>query len=192
MRFFLAGPFHAVALVLIVAGISKLTRLGSTTSALRALSIPAPRSAEIGLLGFEIAVGSGMLIISGRVFATAAAFLYGTFIVVVQFLRTRSPQVSCGCFGVASGKPGSIQLWLNCMGFATTLLFVWFGAPNFADAAVQAQESARLGGIQYGALVVSAVALMMLLDTVLAPSSSDSARRLRFASDATIATGRRS
>jgi hypothetical protein len=71
------------------------------------------RPAAIGICLAEFGLGAGLLVTAGRIGAggpalavrAATALLFGTAVAVLAELRSRRPDVGCGCFGDVSSTP---------------------------------------------------------------------------------------
>lgn len=106
----LAGPFHAVAGLLVLAGVAKVVRPEPAGAALRSAGI-AVGGAGARLLGvIEALVGVGAIATGGRVAALAIAALYAGFAAFVVAALVRRETAPCGCFGAGDVPPGWVHL----------------------------------------------------------------------------------
>ena len=142
----LAGPYAAAAVLLVVAGLSKLRRPRDTARALTLLGLPV-HDRTVRLIGAgEIALGTTALLVDGLVIAALVAVAYAVFAAVVALALVRGgPLSSCGCFGRPDTPPTRLHLVLNlaAAGVAATV-----PAPL---AAVMADDTAR--AVPFAALV---------------------------------------
>src|ERR1700754_5120427 len=97
------GPFGIVSLVLVVAGVWKLSRPDPARVALRSLGVPLPLAVLRGVGAAEVALGGVAVTVGGRPAAIAVAVAYAAFAVVAWQLR--GGEIGCGCFGAASTTP---------------------------------------------------------------------------------------
>lgn len=119
----LSGPFLAISILLVVAGVMKLRRPAFTAGALRALHLPAGESL-VRLLGLaEIVVGSGAVVTGARPWAVAVGSFYiGFGIFVLLALRSDAPIATCGCFGSPDTPPSVGHVVLNSVSAGVALL----------------------------------------------------------------------
>jgi hypothetical protein len=95
-----AGPFLAVAGLLVVAGVPKLVDPLPLVRALRAAGMPAGRLLVRGFAVAEVAVGGWALVAPGRLSAALVAAAYLVFtLFVARVLSQGGILGSCGCFG---------------------------------------------------------------------------------------------
>lgn len=97
---FLAGPFYAAAILLVVAGAQKVADPKPLVRALKTLRLPLP--GPVVRLGAVAELGIGLLALlhGGVVSAAALAASYALFTgVVLLGLRRGGVLASCGCFG---------------------------------------------------------------------------------------------
>ena len=110
----LAGPFAAAAVLLVVAGVSKIRRPRDTARALTLLGLPV-RDWGVRLIGVgEVALGAAALIVDHWAVAALLALAYAAFAAVVGLALARGgPLSSCGCFGRPDTPPTRLHLGLN-------------------------------------------------------------------------------
>ncbi|GAC1440825.1 MAG: hypothetical protein NVSMB55_06910 [Mycobacteriales bacterium] len=104
------APYLAAALLLVVAGLSKVARPLSLVRALRAAGVPmrAPLLARWvrGSALVESAIGAVAIVQPARGVAVLVAVSYAGFTAfVLRALRSGSPLASCGCFGKTDTPP---------------------------------------------------------------------------------------
>jgi hypothetical protein len=141
----MGGVFHALALLLALAGIAKLVRPAGVTAALDELHLPGwnvvGRLPVARLLGLgEVVVAALAVTYGGRGWAIALTACFAAFALVAWRLSA-SAATDCGCFGAAgaaAGKVGPIHIAVD-IGFtvaaAATVLdppagFGSLGAPG--------------------------------------------------------------
>jgi hypothetical protein len=93
----LTDPFAVAAIVVVVAGLSKLRAPAVAARALRELGIPAGSALVRVLAAAEVAFGVWCLIAPGGAAAVVLACCYAAFCVISLLLARR--RQSCGCFG---------------------------------------------------------------------------------------------
>lgn len=109
-----AGPFCAAALLLVAAGLPKLKDPLPLVRALRSVSLPASRLLVRVIAGGEVLVGTGALVLPGRVSAALLALAYAAFTgFVLLALRRGGVLGSCGCFGRADTAPSRLHVLLT-------------------------------------------------------------------------------
>lgn len=109
-----AGPVLALALLLAVAGVSKLARPAPTSGALRAAGLPHTLPAVRLLGAAEVVVGVAMVVEGGRLPTALAAAMYAGFAwFVANALRKRLPISSCGCLGAVETPPSKVHVVAN-------------------------------------------------------------------------------
>lgn len=97
-----AGPFLAVAGLLVVAGLPKLVDPMHLARAVRAAGIPVSRTVIRVFALAEVAIGTWALVAPGRYAAALVGAAYVGFTAfVVRVLRRGGVVGSCGCFGKA-------------------------------------------------------------------------------------------
>lgn len=110
----LAGPLFISALLLVVAGVPKVTEPGDTTRAIRSVGLPAGDSAVRVLALGEVLTGLSAIVVGGRLPAALLAVLYAGFAGFIVVALARGGSVaSCGCFGKADTPPTYAHLALN-------------------------------------------------------------------------------
>lgn len=110
----LSGPLFAAALLLVVAGATKLLRPNQTRIALRQAELPNGREA-VQLLGLaEVAIGTAAILAGGPVPAALAAIAYGGFAWFAVRIQAKTQDTpDCGCFGSKSAPVGKVHVGLN-------------------------------------------------------------------------------
>lgn len=99
------------AMLLIAAGVGKVTRPGSTSAALRRARLPGGARLVRMIGGGEIAVGGLALLPGGAVPAAGLAAAYAVLALVAT--RQRWAGADCGCFGASSGPVTWVHISVN-------------------------------------------------------------------------------
>jgi Methylamine utilisation protein MauE len=166
----LAGPVHAAALVLAVAGFAKFARPAGTAAALRTLRLPGTRLAARALGAVEIALAIAVLAGTGAGAAAAVALLHVGFALAAVVLQRRS--TACGCFG--DGAPVTGVHVAAAVVVATLFAIAVFDEVPSLAAAVDATPAA---GIPYAVLAGLLAAGEVLCLTAL-PAAQVAARNV--------------
>ena len=102
----LAGPYLASALLLVLAGGSKLVDPLPLVRALRSARLPLPARLVRVVAAAEVVVGLAALLLGSRLAAVLLCASYLTFTGFVVLARRRGGVLaSCGCFGRADTPP---------------------------------------------------------------------------------------
>lgn len=165
----LSGPVHAVALVLLLAGVGKLARPAAAGAALRALRLPGTRAAVRALAVAEVVVAVAVLAGAGAPAAAALAALHVGFAAAAVALRRRS--ATCGCFGEATPVTG-VHLVANGLAAAVAVAATVDTVPSLASAFADTPAA----GVPYVALVAVLAAAHVLALTALADLQAAGAR----------------
>lgn len=119
----LAGPYFAVAALLVLAGAHKVVRPGAAVLALGSVGARVPSwMVRVGALA-ECVVGFAAIFAGGALPATGVAASYAGFAVFVVVAFTKGGVVSsCGCFGKADTPPTGLHVAVNvaCSALATS------------------------------------------------------------------------
>jgi len=168
----LAGPFAAVAALLVVAGVAKVRRPAPTAGALAALRLPSAPALVVALGLAEAAVGLGALALGTRPLAALVAACYLGFAAFVAAAVARRGAVgSCGCFGADDAPPGWVHLGLDlAAGGVAGAAAAWPAGPLAGLAGVQPQ--ARLPLV----VLAAACAWLAFLGLRLLPATLAAAR----------------
>jgi hypothetical protein len=133
----LSGPFLSISLLVVVAGLMKVSRPKYTVGALRAARLPANHILVRGLGAGEAIVGIAAVVYGGPLWAVAVAVFYiGFALFVVYGLRSGLPIASCGCFGSPDTPPSVGHVVLNstaavvALAVAMAPLGAWVGLPG--------------------------------------------------------------
>jgi hypothetical protein len=121
----LAPALIVAALVLCVAGVSKLRAPWGAAGALAALGLPGRPWLVRALAAGEVALGAAGALHPARVLSVALAVVYASFAIAAAILMRR--RVACGCFGdnefpvsrahvIASGLLGTVALVASLSG----------------------------------------------------------------------------
>jgi hypothetical protein len=149
---------HAAAVVLAVAGATKLVDPGPVTRSLGAAGLPA--ASWVGrLLGAgEVGVGAWVLVFGGAPAAAALATWYAAFTVYLVTNRLRGLAVPCGCIVGADRPAGAAHLVVDVVAVAAA---TWAIARPVGDVSEWLDDGA--GGI----VALAAVALVAATVVVL-------------------------
>lgn len=111
-----------VAVVLLVAGVSKLARPVQWRSQAAGLGVPASVAPVVPIV--EVIVGSLLLVqLHRHALAWTAAALFGSFTLVLVVNLARGNRPPCACFGSLSSKPiGPSHVARNVLFIAVALL----------------------------------------------------------------------
>lgn len=112
------GVLSACAVLLGVAGVTKVLRPAPTGRAARALDLAIPLllrgSPAVRLLGvLEVAVALGVLLVGGVIAAAALASAYLLLTAVTVRLLRVAPDSDCGCFGTAQEPVSRAHVVVN-------------------------------------------------------------------------------
>lgn len=156
----LVAAFQVAALVVVVSGVSKVASPTAFRTTLSSLGLPAGTGVA-RLCGIaEVAVGGAALWFGGRVGSFVVAGLYAVFCAVVVAAR-RSGVASCGCFGSVEAPPSMLHVVVNALSAVVALL----SAVVPPDPLVDVLGAQPLAGLPYLALLASAAALVVVIDT---------------------------
>ena len=125
----LGGPAVASAILLAIAGTSKVLRPANTSHALRSLGLPASPFLVRLLAVAEIGVAVGALAVGGRLAWLLVAGAYLGFTCFVVLAMSRGGAVSsCGCFGAPDTPPTLVHVLVTVAASAVAFA-VAFGRP---------------------------------------------------------------
>lgn len=136
----LAGPYAALAALVVLGGAPKTVRPDATARALASVRLPFGSSPRLGLLvrllgAVEVALGVAALTVGGTLPAVGLAVSYAGFAAFVALALARGGTVSsCGCFGTPDTPPTRVHLAVNL-------------AAATAAALVAADPAPRLGSV---------------------------------------------
>lgn len=157
----LTAAVAVLALLLVYAGLVKLTRPDAVRATLRSAGIPDVRSAPFVIGAVELAVGSAALW-SGHVLAPLA--LAATYAAFAAFsLRQRRRGAGCGCFGEPTAEVSRTHIGIDVLGALTGVA----AAASAAPAAVRIADEGAVMTVLAVLLAVTAVAAVQLLMSVL-------------------------
>lgn len=155
------------AVLLVVAGISKIVAPEPASDALGVVGLPShPLLVRAGSL-IEVIVGLGALIVPGPVGPALLAVSYGAFAIFIVLLRREPDAGSCGCFG-ADGEVPSLRhiivdgllalgcLWAVFASSPTTLSLLRADLPLGVTYLILCILGAWLGGLVLGATPLGA------------------------------------
>ena len=123
-----AGPFAAACLLLVFAGVAKITQPAGTRPAAAALGLPASRGVVRALGAVEAAVATAGLLIGGPA-AAAVAVIYGALTVAAWRLLARAPGTPCGCLGASDAPVTATHVVVNVAAVVAAALASAGGAP---------------------------------------------------------------
>ena len=163
------GPLWIIAVVVGIAGGWKIVQPGPTRAALAALGARVPPAA-VRVLGLvELVLAAAVVVVGGRVLASATAALFVGFAAIAERLRGRN--VSCGCFGSASARSSRWHVGVDLAGALVAAVAAVAGPPGAADA----WGRLPMAGVPHVVMVLTGAAAVLALLTVL-PAAIDAAR----------------
>jgi hypothetical protein len=166
----LAGPLHAAAVVLVLAGWSKLARPATARAALRAVGLPSGRPAVGVLAAIEVVIAGTVLLGTGRAAAAALACLHLGFLAVA--LRLRRQAAGCGCFG----EPAPVTATHLAVNLAVAGLGIAAAAGGDLPSLGAAVGGTPAAGVPYALLVGTLAAAEVVCLTALAELQAAGAR----------------
>ncbi len=102
----LTGPFLAAALLLVMAGLSKVADPAPLVRAGRSVGVPVLGPTVRVLAGVEVVLGAAAVLTGSRVAAALVSLSYAGFTAFVLLARRRGGVLaSCGCFGRVDTPP---------------------------------------------------------------------------------------
>src|SRR3954454_6234150 len=105
----LLPAFSAAAILLVIAGASKIASPYMAQASLSTAGLPAPLTGVRALALCEVAIGSAALIEPSTLTAALAALAYGVFcLFTLRLLRLADEGIDCGCFGGAGSEVGGM------------------------------------------------------------------------------------
>lgn len=165
----LAGPFFALALLVLGAGAAKLARPAAVVDALWSARVPLrPVVARTGavtvLAAVEIAVAAWAVAFGSAPAAVALALLYAGFAAFAwRLLAVSGPDASCGCFGAADSPVSRVHVAFTAVAAVLCALAAVWPVGNVAD--VLRHQPAW--GVPFAVLTVLAAWLAEVLLTAL-------------------------
>jgi hypothetical protein len=127
----LLPAFAATAILLVIAGASKIASPYAAQASLSTAGLPAPLAGVRVLALCEVAIGAAAVIEPTRLSALAAALAYGAFLLfTVRLLRMADEGVDCGCFGGAGSEVSRVHVTLNAAAFAVCVAAVVAPPPD--------------------------------------------------------------
>lgn len=146
------------ALLLIVAGVRKITRPAPTEAALHGARLPSDARLVRTLGTGEIAIGVAVAGGGGRLAAGALAVTYAGFAVFAE--RQRRQGAGCGCFGATSTPATRLHVGVNIAASAVAVMSLLHPPPSLVAMATAAP---LVGALMLGALAVGVHLLRLLL-----------------------------
>jgi hypothetical protein len=114
----LLPAFAAAAILLVIAGASKIASPYMAQASLSTAGLPAPLTGVRALALCEVAIGSAALIEPSTLTAALAALAYGVFcLFTLRLLRLADEGIDCGCFGGAGSEVSGVHVALNAAAF---------------------------------------------------------------------------
>ena len=109
-----AGPFAAVALLLVIAGVAKLARPRATVAALAAAGFRAHPLVGRAIGVGEIALAAAAVLSGSRPLALVVAAVYLAFAAfTIRIIARSGGKADCGCFGAAQAPATNAHVALN-------------------------------------------------------------------------------
>ena len=151
----------SAALLLVVAGVTKLRSPHLAVRAARALSLPATPGSIRVLALVEVVVGVATILTASALARVALGLLYGAFLVfVIAAIARRAPISSCGCFGEHDAPPSLVHVAINACATAVGFVAVADGIDAPVDAMSDSAVDALVVGLGAVALTVAAGAVL--------------------------------
>ena len=169
----LTVPYVAAAVLLVLAGWSKVVSPQSTVVAARDAGLPASPSWVRLLAGAEVVIGVAALVIDGAVPASLVALSYLGFALFLTRGLVRGDLNSCGCFAGDEARPTWLHVALDAL-LALAAVFV-------AAAGRPASLWHVLAGQDAWSVALLAAATALLAYTILSglPTPGEGPERLR-------------
>jgi len=115
----LLPAFAATAILLVIAGASKIASPYMAQASLSTAGLPAPLTGVRVLALCEVAIGSAALIEPSALTAAVAVLAYAVFgLFTLRLLRLADEGIDCGCFGGAGSEVSGVHVTLNAAAFA--------------------------------------------------------------------------
>jgi hypothetical protein len=125
---YLAGPFLAACVLLVIAGAAKVTRPEPALVAARAAGLAVPRSGIVAFGVVEVLSGLAGALFGGRAaLVVAGSYLVLTF--VAARLLIRAPSTPCACLGASNAVVTPMHLVLNVSAALISIGASTAGAP---------------------------------------------------------------
>jgi hypothetical protein len=125
---FLAGPFLAACVLLVLSGGGKLIRPGPARAAVRAAGIPAAAAVVAAFGVAELGAGAVGAITGGGA-AVAVAACYGALVVFAVRLLRRAPSTPCACLGSSTAVVTPSHVVLDSLAACIALVAASAGSP---------------------------------------------------------------
>ena len=111
--------FAVAAILLVIAGASKIASPYLAQASLSTAGLPSPLAGVRALALGEVAIGTAALLQPSTFTALAAALAYGAFcLFTIRLLRLADEGIDCGCFGGAGSEVSRVHVTLNAVAFA--------------------------------------------------------------------------
>jgi hypothetical protein len=125
---YLAGPFLAACVLLVLAGAAKVTRPEPARVAARAAGLSVPRSGVVAFGVVEVLAGVAGAVLGGRAaLVVAGSYLVLTFVAVR--LLVRAPSTPCACLGASNAVVTPTHVVLNVTAALISIGAAAAGAP---------------------------------------------------------------
>ncbi|MCL1600375.1 MAG: hypothetical protein M3112_02410 [Actinomycetia bacterium] len=159
----IAGPFHVIVGLLLVAGVAKLVRPGATAEVAKAAGILASTWVVRIFALVEIAAAMAAFIVGGWIPALIVGISYIVFAGFVTMLKVRGIETAgCGCFGQESeDPPGSLHIVVDLVAALIAGVAAVVAVPRIAT--VLADQP--LAGVPYIGFIALGVWLLMVMLT---------------------------
>ena len=159
----IAGPFHVIVGLLLVAGVAKVARPRATAEVAKAAGIPASIWVVRIFAVVEVVAATAAFVVGGWIAAAVVGILYLVFAGFILMLKVRGVETAgCGCFGQESEEPpGSLHIAVDVV--AAIIAAIAATAPVPGIGAVLAEQP--LWGIPYIGFVTLAVWLVAVMLT---------------------------
>jgi len=160
----LAGPFLVACALLVVAGVSKITRPDPTRAAVLAAGLRVPGLVVVGIGLVEAGAGGVGAVLGGRA-ALAVAACYALLTVFAFRLLVRAPTTPCACLGSSSAVVTRTHVVLDVAALAVALGAAFGGSP-FAQLAGRWVPGAVFAVLVLCGVKLAALALEVLPEVV--------------------------
>jgi len=166
--------FHALSVLLALAGLAKIRRPDSILDSLRILRLPAHRTVAIAVGILETVIGVGGVAVGSRPAVAAVVGAYLALTMAAILLVRADAVADCGCFGAARSPMNRTHVMVD-VAFTVGAAVSLFEAPGSLLSAVSSQA---WSGVPYLLLVAALAVSGFLLFTAL-PALHGAAARLQ-------------
>jgi hypothetical protein len=158
----LAGPYLVACVLLVVAGVGKVTRPEPTRAAVFAIGLRVPRLMVVGFGLVELLAGSLGAVFGGPA-ALAVAACYALLTVFAVRLLVRAPTTPCACLGSSTSVVTRTHVALDAVAVAVAVGAA-FGTSPFAQLSGRWVSGAVLAVLVLCGVKLAALALEVLPD----------------------------